>query len=62
MNFKKAEKWTLKNKFFDNFQEAAKLCKASDDTCNCGGLVILQDLINERIAEGVAFNPHDFTQ
>jgi hypothetical protein len=28
--------WTLKNNIFDNFDEAAKLTKASDDADNCG--------------------------
>lgn len=30
-------KWILKNCIFDNFDEAAKLSKASDDPYNCGG-------------------------
>ena len=30
------EKWTLKNYIFTNFDEAGKLCKASDDAYNRG--------------------------
>ena len=47
---KDAEKWTLKNHIFANFGEAAKLCKASNDAYNRRGWV----------AEGVAYDPHDF--
>ena len=46
--------WTLKNQTFANFD------KASDDAYNREGLLILLDLLNERVAEGDAFNPHDF--
>ena len=45
---------------FAYFDEAAKLCKASNDADNFGGLLILQDLLNERVAKGDASNPHDF--
>ena len=40
---------TLKNHIFANFDEAANLCKASNDPYNRGGWVV----------EGVAYNPHD---
>ena len=45
---------------FAYFDEAAKLCKASNDADNFGGLLILQDLLNERVAKGDVSNPHDF--
>ena len=37
--------------FFD------KAANSSDDR---GGLLVLQALLNETVAEGVASNPHDF--
>ena len=40
---------------------AARQCKLSKDTYNLGGLLIFYDLLNEVVAEGVAFDPHDFT-
>ena len=46
---KDALKLTLQNHIFANFDEAANLCKASNDPYNRGGWV----------AEGVAYNPHD---
>ena len=55
------ERWTLKNYIFANFDEARKLCKASNDAYDCEGWLILQDLLNERVAEGVTFDPYDFT-
>ena len=42
---------------FESQIVAAKLCKVS----NHGGLLILKDLLNERVAECVASDPHDFT-
>ena len=47
---KDTEKWTLKNHIFANLDEAAKLCKASNDSYNLGRWV----------AEGVAYDPYDF--
>ena len=51
-----AEKWTFESNFA-NFDEVEKQCKASDDAFNRGGLLIL----DERVAEGDASDPHDFT-
>ena len=51
----------FKDNIFGNFDEAAKLCKASHDDYNCGTWQVLQDLLNKRVAEGAALNPHDFT-
>ena len=42
------------------FDEGAKLCKTSKDTYNWGGRLILDDLLNERVAEGVASDINDF--
>jgi hypothetical protein len=36
------------------------LYKASDDALHREGLLILQDLLNERVAESVASHPQDF--
>ena len=46
---------SFKNQFFASFYEAAELCKASDD----GGLLILLELLNDRVAEGDASDPRD---
>ena len=40
--------------------EAAKLVIAFKDTYNREGWLILQDILNEWVAEGVASGPHDF--
>ena len=47
---KDAEKWILNNNILANFDKAAKLCKSNFDAYNCGGWLILQDLLNERVA------------
>ena len=39
----------------------AKLGKSTQDTYNRGGWIILYDLLNEWVAEGVASDPHDPT-
>ena len=39
-----------------------KLCKESKDANNLGGWLIMKDLLNEWVAEGVATDPHDFTE
>ena len=44
-----------------DFWLGAKLSKASKDAYNRGGWLILWDLLNEWVAKGVAFDPHDFT-
>ena len=44
-----------------DFWRGAKLSKASKDAYNRGGWLILWDLLNEWVAKGVAFDPHDFT-
>ena len=53
---------TLKNNIFDNFDEAAKLSKAPDEAYNHGEWLTLEDLLNEGIAQGFNFEPHDFIQ
>ena len=55
---KDAEKWTLKNHIFSIFD---KLSKASDDAYDLGRWLTLQGLLNERVAEDVASNHHDFS-
>ena len=45
---------------FCQLWQGCKAFKASVDAYNCGGLLILQDLMNDRGAKGVAFDPHDF--
>ena len=35
--------------------------QSSNDSYNCGGWIILQDLLNERVAESYAYDPQDFT-
>ena len=42
------------------FDKAAKLGKASGDAYNGGGWLILEDLLNELVTEGVSSHPHDF--
>ena len=49
-------KTTLLLKSGLNFDEAAKLGKASKDPNDQGGGLILQHILNEWVAEGVAFN------
>ena len=44
-----------------DYKHHAKLCKVSNDAYNCGGFLILQHLLNERVAEGDAYDPQDFT-
>ena len=44
-----------------NFDEVAKLGKASEDTDNRRECQILYELLNKWVAEGVDFDPHDFT-
>ena len=46
---------------FVNFDDPEKLCKAFNDAYDCGGWMILQDLLNERVAEGDISDTHDFT-
>ena len=41
------------------FDEAAKLCKQCKDAYNWGGWLILKDLLNEWVTEGIASNSHD---
>ena len=41
------------------FDEVAKLGKSTQDTHNRGGWLILQALLKNEVAEGVASNPHD---
>ena len=45
-----------------SFDEARKQCKASEDAYNWGGWLIFKDILNEWVAEGVAFDPHDFSK
>ena len=40
----------------------AKLGKSTQDTYNWGGWLILKDLLNKWVAEGVASDPHDTAQ
>ena len=42
-------------------QPASELFKAFDGVFNFWGLLILCDLLNERVAEGVTSDPHDFS-
>ena len=44
------------------FDEATKLCKASENVYNPGGWLILSDLLNQRVAGGVASDPHEFNR
>ena len=44
---------------FRTFDELAKLGKASQDTYNPGGWLILQALLKSGVAEGVTSDPHD---
>ena len=41
----------LKDNFFTNFDEAAKLCTSSYDAYNHGGWLILLDVLNEKVAK-----------
>ena len=38
-----------------------RLSKVFDDAYNCRELLILKDILNERVAEVVSFHPHDFS-
>jgi hypothetical protein len=38
----------------------AKLSKASDDSYNQRGWLMLKDLLNKWVDEGIASNPHEF--
>ena len=38
------------------------ISKAFNDAYNYRGLLILTDLLNERVAKGVTSDPHDFRQ
>ena len=42
------------------FYEAAKLGKVSEDAYNQRGWLILKELLNKWVDEGIASNPHDF--
>ena len=44
------------------FAEAAKLGKTSEDAYNRGRWLVLKDLLNEWVANGVVSDPHDFTK
>ena len=43
------------------FHKASKLCKASEDAYNRRAGLNLKEILNERVAEGVTFDLHDFT-
>ena len=53
---------TLKFQIFAYFENVAQLYKASNDAYNHGLQKIVQYLLNESVAEGVSFSPHDFKQ
>ena len=54
-------KTTLLLKSCSLFDEATKLCKTTKDVFNRGGLLILQDLLEELVTEGLTSNSHDST-